>query len=224
MKLPLFLVNFKAYPQATGKNAVLLAKKCQRVAKKLNISIIPCVQAADISLVAHKVSIPVFAQHVDTAPGAHTGNIVLTSVISAGAKGTLLNHAERTLSFSTIKQTVAECKKIRFPVVVCASTPKEAKRMASLKPFAVAIEPPELIGTGISVSRANPGIIKKSVALKVPVLCGAGISSKEDVAKALELGAKGVLVASAVVLSGHQEKTIYLLGLGIKNYSCLTSI
>jgi triosephosphate isomerase len=31
------------------------------------------------------------------------------------------------------------------------------------------------------------------------VLCGAGVSSKEDVKKALELGAQGVLLASAFV-------------------------
>ena len=34
---------------------------------------------------------------------------------------------------------------------------------------------------------------------KVAVLCGAGVSNKEDTKKALELGVKGVLLASAFV-------------------------
>jgi len=34
---------------------------------------------------------------------------------------------------------------------------------------------------------------------KTPVLCGAGVSNASDVKKAVELGAKGVLLASAYV-------------------------
>jgi len=63
-----------------------------------------------------------------------------------------------------------------------------------------------LIGKGIAVSTANPAIIAgtvnevKSIA-DIPVLCGAGISTPSDVKKAIELGADGVLLASAFVNS-----------------------
>ena len=71
------------------------------------------------------------------------------------------------------------------------------------KPDYVAIEPPELIGSGIPVSKADPGIVRNSVAAvtdpNVKVLCGAGISKGEDVKAALELGTVGVLLASGVV-------------------------
>jgi triosephosphate isomerase len=42
----------------------------------------------------------------------------------------------------------------------------------------------------------------KGVDPSVGVLCGAGISTGEDVRKALELGAEGVLLASSVVKAG----------------------
>ena len=76
---------------------------------------------------------------------------------------------------------------------------------AALGPEYVAIEPPELIGSGISVSKANPDIIRKSVAAvravnpKVKVLTGAGIQSGECVKIAVDLGTDGVLLASSVV-------------------------
>jgi triosephosphate isomerase len=73
-----------------------------------------------------------------------------------------------------------------------------------LGPDAVAVEPPELIGTGTPVSKADPDIITDTVdrvsdVSEVPVLCGAGITSGDDVEAARELGAEGVLVASGVV-------------------------
>jgi triosephosphate isomerase len=67
------------------------------------------------------------------------------------------------------------------------------------------MEPPELIGGDVSVTSADPGIVEDSVAAArevdpdVPVLCGAGVKTGDDVATALELGTEGVLVASGVV-------------------------
>ena len=64
------------------------------------------------------------------------------------------------------------------------------------------------------MSSANPEIITntinfvKEVSENVPVLCGAGVNSAEDTRKSVELGAKGVLVASAVMESEYPEESI----------------
>jgi triosephosphate isomerase len=69
----------------------------------------------------------------------------------------------------------------------------------------IAIEPPDLIGTGVAVSKARPELITnairriRSVNSSVDILCGAGVSTGEDVGKAFELGTRGVLVSSSVV-------------------------
>ena len=42
----------------------------------------------------------------------------------------------------------------------------------------------------------------------MPVLCGAGIHTGEDVKKSRELGAKGILVASGVVKAKDQRKAL----------------
>ena len=89
--------------------------------------------------------------------------------------------------------------------MVCSNNEITSAGAAALGPEYVAIEPPELIGSGISVSKANPEIIRRSVAAvhavnpKVKVLTGAGIQSGECVKIAVDLGTDGVLLASSVV-------------------------
>ncbi|NHI02492.1 Triosephosphate isomerase [Candidatus Nitrosotalea sp. TS] len=98
--------------------------------------------------------------------------------------------------------------------VVCVKDVNEAKKYAKLNPDYIAIEPPELIGSGKAVSKERPEIITNSVkAVKdaknsTKLLCGAGIVTGDDVSKALELGANGILVASGIVKAKNWEKTI----------------
>jgi len=83
-----------------------------------------------------------------------------------------------------------------------------------IRPDYIAIEPPELIGGEISVSKARPEVISDTVKLvkkanpDVGVLCGAGVQDGGDVRKAAELGSSGILVASAVVKSPEPGKVI----------------
>ncbi|MEX1052855.1 MAG: triose-phosphate isomerase, partial [Nitrosopumilaceae archaeon] len=78
----------------------------------------------------------------------------------------------------------------------------------------IAIEPPELIGTGKAVSKERPEVITKSViAVKqarnsTKLLCGAGIVSGKDVSKAMQLGANGILVASGIVKARNWNTTV----------------
>ena len=91
----MIFVNFKTYPEATGKKAVDLALACQKAEQVTGIAIFPCVEAADIRTVVKAVNLPVWAQHIDPVkPQRATGFITAFQVSRAGAKGTLLNHSE----------------------------------------------------------------------------------------------------------------------------------
>jgi triosephosphate isomerase len=203
---PAIIVNFKTYVEATGKNAVELAKKADRVHHETDFYVGIAPQLADLSAVAEAVEIPVFAQHVDPIkPGGHTGHVLVEAVKEAGAIGTLINHSERQLKLSDIDEILKRTKEQNLLSIVCANNPATSVAVSSLKPDMVAIEPPELIGTGIPVSKAQPEIVSGTVRLvrevngKVTILCGAGISHGEDVSAALKLGTQGVLVASGIV-------------------------
>jgi len=200
------IINFKTYAEATGEKAVELAKKADEVSHKTGVGIGVAPQFTDINTISKMVNIPVFAQHVDPIqPGSHTGHILLEAVQEAGAAGIIINHSERQLKLSDIDTLIKRVRDERLISIVCANNPQVSGAVAALRPDAIAVEPPELIGTGIPVSKAKPEVITDTVELDrrinkdVVILCGAGISHGEDVKTAMKLGAQGVLVASAVV-------------------------
>jgi triosephosphate isomerase len=163
--------------------------------------------------------IAVLSQHVDPVGyGAHTGSLPAVVVKKAGAKGTLLNHSERRLRPPMLAKCVQAAHAAGLWVCVCARDPVEARRVAKLKPDMIAVEPPKLIGGEVSVSTASPGVIRSSTkAIKrIPVLVGAGVQSKQDVAVALKLGAKGVLVASHVTNADNPAKVLRELIAGLQ--------
>lgn len=217
---PFIIVNFKTYREATGENAVKLAKACEAAALKAKgkAKVAVAVQAADIFRVAaavDKKTMAVFAQHIDAnGQGKSTGFVTAEAVRDAGASGTLLNHAEHKIT--DIARRIATAKAANMAVVVCAADVTEAKAVASLTPAPdyIAVEPPELIGGKVSVSKAKPEVVSDSVAAvksansSIRVLCGAGVNSREDVEKAIELGTEGILVASAVVLAKNPEEVL----------------
>lgn len=214
-KTPIIIVNFKTYSEATGRKAIELAKKAERVNSETNVSIGVAPQFADIAAVAKAVKIPVFAQHIDPIkPGSYTGHVLAESVKEAGAIGTLINHSEMQLKLSDINEVIRIARENNLLSVVCANNPSISAAVSALKPDIIAIEPPELIGTGIPVSKAKPEVVTGTIRLvrkinpEVTILCGAGISGGEDVTAALKLGTQGVLVASGIVKAKDQYSVL----------------
>jgi triosephosphate isomerase len=203
---PLIVVNFKTYVEATGKKAIELAEQAEKVSRETGTNIIVTPQHADIAQVARAVTIPVFAQHIDPIrPGSSTGHVLVESAKEAGAVGTLINHSERQLTLSDIDAVIRLTREKDLISCVCTSNPQVSAAAAYLEPDIISFEPPELIGTGVAVSKAQPEIVTKTVQLvrkvnsRMVILCGAGISTGEDVSVALKLKTQGVLVASAIV-------------------------
>lgn len=215
VRTPIILVNFKTYLEATGKRAVELAKIAEKVSSETGVYIGVAPQFTDIQAIAREVEIPIFAQHIDPImPGSHTGQILAEAVKEAGAIGTLLNHSERQLTLGDIAAAIKRGKEVGLTTCVCANSPEVSAAVAALNPDMLAVEPPELIGTGISVSKAKPEVVTRTIKLvkainpKMTILCGAGISSGEDIVAALKLGTKGVLLASGIVKSKEPYKIL----------------
>ncbi len=200
----MIVLNLKNYPASLEKSRYF-SEVVGEVVKGSKVRIILCPPTIKLMDSAEKHT-DVFSQHVDgNALGAFTGTTPAASLPSINVKGSLVNHSERRIPMEEIENTVKELKKNKLQSIVCAESPKEVKKIAEFKPNYIAIEPPELIGSGISVCDAKPEVITNSINVleevksKIPLLCGAGVSNKKDVEKALEFGAKGVLLASAFV-------------------------
>jgi triosephosphate isomerase len=213
MEVPLMLINFKCF--VSGDEALRLAKICEEVSEKYKVRIAVAPQFTDIAKIAKSVKIPVFAQHLDAVEkGAFTGHVSAEALKEASAKGVIINHSEKKLPVGEIEKCVKIAKKYKLITVCCSDSLEEGKRIVKFKPDFIAYEDPVLIGTGKAISKVKPDSVREFVKLikslepKVKVLCGAGISKGEDVAKALELGTVGVLVASSVVKAKNPRKVL----------------
>ncbi len=219
MKLPAIIVNFKIYPNAVGEGAVGLARICEKVAVELGVSIGVCVNALDLAMVAREVTIPVFAQHFDVAGfGSNTGAVNAEMLAAAGVYGSLLNHAERPLSDNVILQAIEAAKGSGLFTIVCANDVARGVAVLEMGADLVAVEPPELIGGDISISKAQAEVIEEAV-LKIGgerLLVGAGVRDYDDVRLACEMGASGVLLASGVVKADDPEAALRELARGLK--------
>ncbi len=210
----MFVINFKNYEEISGSKAVRLAKIAEKISRRYKIKIAiapPHHLLAEVS----KVSIPVLAQHVDNVNvGSTTGFLVPEIIKKSGIIGSLINHSEHRISQMEIADLIARLKKLGMISIVCVKNVSEARKYAKFDPDYVAIEPPELIGTGRAVSKETPEVITKSAKAiaqagnTAKLLCGAGIISGEDVTKAIQLGARGILVASGIIKAKNWNKII----------------
>ena len=218
MAKPLLLINFKTYEEGTGDRGLKMAKIIEKVAVQTGANIAVAVQIAEIHRISSEVAIPVYSQHMDGIhAGANTGWILPETIKAAGAIGTVLNHAEHPMEQQKLREAVDRAKELKLRTVVCANTPDFAKAVAKFSPNYIAVEPPELIGGTVSVSNAKPEVITSSLKMvgKIPLLVGAGIKTKEDVRKGVDLGASGVFVASAIMKALNPEKIVRELAEGL---------
>lgn len=215
------IINFKNYAEASSPVKTLeLASAAQDVARRLGVEIVLAPPQPALALVCREVKIPVICQHIDDAQeGSTTGFFVPEIAKSFGASGSLINHSEHRIDASIIANLVKRLRSLEMTSIVCARTPDEVAKISTMEPDFIAIEPPELIGSGKAVSKENPAIIRDSIKAaggRSKVICGAGITDKIDVAKAAEIGSRGILVASGIIKAKSWPDKIAELVQGLK--------
>ncbi len=181
----MIVVNFKRYVR--GEEAVALARICKK------FGAIVCPQVADLVACA-ETGAECWTQKYEPAARGHTG--------------TLLNHSDFRLDFKTIEETMLNLEGIK--ACVCCKDIEEGVKISGFDPDWLAFEPPELVGsTEKSVSSEKQEDIQRlASSVQCPVLVGAGIHSAQDVKIALEMGAKGILVATDIVKAADPEKEL----------------
>ena len=210
----MFVINCKNYEEVSGDKIIKFIKIAEQVSKKYKIEIAISPPQHLIGLVANS-SIPILAQHVDDSKiGSTTGFVIPELLKKSKVNGSLINHSEHRISSKEIKKLVLKLKELKMISIVCVKDIAEVKKYIKINPDFIAIEPPELIGSGKSISTEKPGLIVKAADIvnnsknKTKLLCGAGIVSGDDVKKAIELGSKGILVASGIIKAKDWNKII----------------
>jgi len=208
----MFIINCKNYEEISGDKIIKFVKTAEKVAKKYKIKIAIAPPQHLIGTVT-KSKIPILAQHIDDSKvGSTTGFVIPELLKKSKVVGSIINHSEHRISSQEITNLVLKLKELKMISVLCVRDVAETKKYAKLNPDYIAIEPPELIGSGKAVSKERPELITKAAnAVKnaknsTKLLCGAGIVSGEDVSKAIELGSKGILVASGIIKAKNWNK------------------
>lgn len=197
---PIIIVNYKQTKK--GKDILAFSKK---INNDCTIAAVPTPSLAEIS---KKTKLITIAQHLNNQTPAE--------LKATGAQGTLLNHSDNQIPLKQIEKLTKECNKLKLKVIVCTKTTRNVDAIRKFKPWAIAYEPPSLIGSKDPVTDHPMDILKFTKHFKrckrIP-LCGAGIHKKEDVENALKLGCKGILISSAVMKSKNPKSLLKELSL-----------
>ena len=210
----MFIINCKNYDEIAGDKIIKLAKLSEKISKKYKVPIAIAPPHHLIPLIT-KFHVTILAQHLDDKKiGSTTGFMIPEIVKKSRVNGALINHSEHRISPREITNLVKRLKKLKMKTVVCVKNVREVEKYAKLNPTYIAIEPPELIGTGRAISTERPGLITKSLSVakkarnSTKLLCGAGIVTSKDVKRAVELGSRGILVASGIIKSRNWDRVI----------------
>ena len=202
IKPPFFEIGPKAI--IYGEEMLKLAKVIDKTAMKYDVDVILTPQYTDIKLLADNTErIFIFAQHMDyLKPGRGLGSVLPEAVKAAGAKGVMLNHAEKPLTLDVVEKTIRRAEEVGLATIVCADTVEDVKTIAKMGPDMIVAEPTELIGTG-TTSDSNYVIdtinTVREINDKIMVLQGAGISNGQDVYNTIKLGAQATGSTSGIL-------------------------
>ncbi len=214
----MIFLSLKTYKEATGDNVIKLLASVKKVSQESGVPIIPVAQTVDLFRIKKELNLEVWVQHVDPIdPGRHMGFISPYSVKKFGASGVIINHAEHPVSGDVIKKTIEKSKEYGLKTLVLCQSIELAKQVEGWSPDYIGYEKGELIAGPVSmVDMEEKNIEYLAGALKKPLIVGAGISNGDHVKKAVKLGGKGVILASAFVKAENPEAKLRELAEGFK--------
>lgn len=215
----MIIFNLKTYSESTGKNA-------RNIVAMLESLIVEGLVPAEKFTVAPSVldivplrkefrKINLISQNVTNLdPGSNTGWMTPENLLENEISFSIYNHSENRSFGDSFVEDIKEIQNKGVSLVVCVENLEEAELALEANAFGIAYEPKELIGSGVSVT-TKEDVVRDFVKLvdgnAMPFI-GAGVSTGDDVKKCMELGAKGVLLASAFVkATDKRAKAIELL-------------
>jgi triosephosphate isomerase len=206
-----FFINFKNYHQAF-EGFPRIYQDLEMVAQKYpKVQTVFAPPTLVLAKVSEAVAVPLWAQHLDPLPlEKGTGFLPMEGGKHLGIKGTFLNHSEHRLTDEELAKTVKTAEKAALATLVFADSLEMVAKAKTLAPDYIAYEPPELIGGDVSVTSAQPKMVPEAVEAANPVqlVVGAGIHAGEYIKAALEFGAVGAAVSSAIVTAPDPAKVL----------------
>jgi triosephosphate isomerase len=210
----MLILNFKTYAETTGQNCLKIVENLEKLNNDMpdiGAKFTCALPTLDLILAREKYrNINLMAQHVDPRePGNFTGWTTPAHLASYGIGFSIYNHREHRMWNESINRDIEFIQSQGVKLVVCCEDVEEARKLLPAKPFGIAYEPADLIGSGISVT-TRPQSVQEFLEMvkgNTMAFIGAGVTTQEDVETCLNLGAEGVLLSTAFVKAeNHYEK------------------
>lgn len=221
-RAPFLIVNPKAY--LGGADTLRLAKLTDELAGEFDVDVIFTAQHVDLRAVVEATThLTVTAQHMDPiVPGRGMGHILPESLVEAGVKAVVLNHAEHPLGLATLDATLERAREVGLMSIVCADSDAQCKAVADLGPDVMICEPTANIGTGEMDSGdyiERTTRIVKDVDPSILVIQAAGVSRGEDITRVLQQGADGSGGTSGIIKHPDWREILTDMFTAIKNHT-----
>lgn len=181
-----------------------IALAADKAAIRYDIDVLLITPYTEIRRVAENTSrLLVIAPYMDCIrPGRGMADVLPEALLAAGARGVVVNHCERPMPLSVVRQTIQRAHELDLLSFACADTIAETKAIAHLRPDIINPEPTELIG---SKSSRDFGYVMESIRA-VKEICpdilveqAAGVSSGADVYQLIYAGAEAVGASSGIL-------------------------
>ena len=115
------------------------------------------------------------------------------------------------MTLDELAKAINRADELGLITIACANSLQEVKAVAALQPDIMVCEPTELIGTGQTsdvsyMEETNQAI--RAINKEIKILQAAGISTADDVAKALQSGADGTGGTSGIVCAPDPQNVL----------------
>lgn len=203
IRTPYFEIGTKNY--IYGDTVLKYALAADAAAKKYDIDVLFTTPVVEIRRIAENTKrLIILAPYMDTLrPGRGMADILPEGLLSAGARGVVINHCEKPMSLPQMKATIDRARELDFLVFACADTLDEAKAIAQLHPDIINPEPTEIIGGGRGVSPMdyvmNSIRAIKEIDPHIMVEQAAGITNAKQVYDFIMAGSEAAGAASGIM-------------------------
>lgn len=199
----LLITNFKSYEESLWNLWINLALIHQKVRAESQKDIRIAGHPIDLRLLINACQdLPIISQWADLADyWAYTWKILPVKLKKIWCSWVLLHHSENRIhDYDTLHKIIAKCNEYGLDTIVCAENIEEWVKISTMWATYIAIEPPELIGWNVSISKANPEIIEEAISQiwNNRVIVWAWIKTPEDIIIAKKLWVAWILLASGI--------------------------
>lgn len=206
IRAPFFETSVKNY--IYGDAVLELARAADDAAVKYNVDVLFISPYTEIRRIRENCPhLIILAPYMDTLhPGRGMADVLPEAVKAAGAQGVVINHCERPMTLTAIKQTIDRANELDMFSFVCADTIAEAQAIAQLHPDIINPEPTELIGSGNAsdmnyVMEAIRTI--KAIDPNILVEQAAGITTAQQIYDFIMAGSEAAGSASGILNSSN---------------------